>query len=152
MTFSEILQHSRNYMLTIIIWEMTTRLYVLIVGNRPTSQGGLHYGPCSKDRYQPFHIVSNRTVDCWYLKNHCTEEGLVLCDNRNGDVDRTCRCDYTKGYAFVQSPKNNFSCIPSEEDCSCYKKVCSNETYKLNPGIEFKITLSVYILTALYLS
>ncbi|XP_071160654.1 uncharacterized protein [Mytilus edulis] len=106
------------------------------IGNRPTIQGGLHFGPCSKDRYQPFHIVSNRTVDCWYLKNYCTEEGQVLCDNRTGGLDRTCRCDYTNGYAFVQSPKNNFSCIPSEEDCSCFKKICSNKFHRINPEYE----------------
>ncbi|CAC5405642.1 SRP54 [Mytilus coruscus] len=123
-------------------WDLFSKQYemkclrkpILIrIGNRPTIQGGLHYGPCSEDRYQPFHIVSNRTVDCWYLKNNCMEEGQVLCDNRTGDLDRTCRCDYTKGYAFVQSPKNNFSCIPSEEDCSCYKKICRNGIHSLNP-------------------
>lgn len=106
------------------------------IGNRPTIQGGLHYGSCSEDRYQPFHIVSNRTVDCWYLKNDCIEEGQVLCDNRTSGRDRTCRCDYTNGYAFVQSPTNNFSCIPSEEDCSCYQKICMNENHRLNPEYE----------------
>lgn len=125
-------------------WKLNVLLYLLLklmnslslstVGNRPTIQGGLHYGPCSKDRYQPFHIVSNRTVDCWYLKHYCTDEGQVLCDNRTGGLDRTCRCDYTNGYAFVQSPKNNFSCIPSEEDCSCFKKICSNKFHRINPG------------------
>lgn len=123
-------------------WDLFTNRYekicrakpILIrIGNRPTIQGGLHYGMCREDRYQPFHIVSNRTADCCYLKNNCTEEGQVICENMSGDRDRTCRCDYSRGYTFVKSPKNKISCTPSEEDCSCYIKVCKNETHQLNP-------------------
>lgn len=38
--------------------------------------------------------------------------------------DRTCRCDYTAGYAFVTEPRNKCYCVPTEEDCMCYKVNC----------------------------
>ncbi|CAG2237453.1 unnamed protein product [Mytilus edulis] len=38
--------------------------------------------------------------------------------------DSACRCDHIKGYAFVNNPKERCYCIPSDEDCTCYKKFC----------------------------
>ncbi|CAG2219098.1 unnamed protein product [Mytilus edulis] len=33
-----------------------------------------------------------------------------------------------KGYAFIKRPKYNCSCIPSEEDCSCYVSTCPDSS------------------------
>ncbi|CAC5425688.1 unnamed protein product [Mytilus coruscus] len=37
----------------------------------------------------------------------------------------TCGCNSSKGYRFVIKPRNNCFCIPSEEDCICYKVTCN---------------------------
>lgn len=108
-----------------------------ITGNRPTIQGGLHYGKCPNDRYQPFHVISNKTVDCWYLKSLCSEEGQIVYNRTSPDSDVTCSCDYTKGYAFVQEPANPCFCNPTIEDCSCYKKECVNLIEVLNSGMVY---------------
>lgn len=60
-------------------------------------------------------------------------EGQV--DHTNGSTteDRTCRCDYNRGYTFVSSPMDSCHCKPTQEDCSCYLNTCT-ESFKLNQG------------------
>ncbi|XP_063428650.1 uncharacterized protein LOC134711743 [Mytilus trossulus] len=102
-------------------------------GNRPTIQGGLHYGPCPWDHYQPFHVVSNLTVGCALQKTKCSGDGQVVYEDNDPESDTTCRCDYTKGYDFVKPPRHNCFCIPSQEDCTCYVKTCRNMLHVLDP-------------------
>lgn len=86
---------------------------------------------CSDDKYQPITYWTNVSTDCLYLTSTCTEEGQVLYSvDRYHEHDTSCRCDHTRGYDFVTKPRNPCFCIPSEEDCSCYKKRCS--TLNLN--------------------
>lgn len=47
--------------------------------------------------------------------------------------DTTCRCDYDRGYSFLSQPKHITYCIPSKEDCSCYRKQCP-DGHMLNAG------------------
>lgn len=79
---------------------------------------------CIDSRYQPFKLWSNRSSECEFLKNDCNEMGQVIANNGSTTKDRTCRCDYNKGFDFIIKPKEVCYCIPSEEDCSCYKKNC----------------------------
>ncbi|CAG2193382.1 unnamed protein product [Mytilus edulis] len=121
-------------------------------GNRPTIQGGLHYGFCPLDHYQPFHVVSNLTVGCALQKTKCSGEGQVVYEDNDPKRDTTCRCDYTKGYGFVEPPRNNCFCIPSQEDCTCYVKTCRNMLHVLDPdssshnGIAAKVTLCLILI------
>lgn len=68
------------------------------------------------------------------IKSLCEEEGQVIVNNGSLIGDGTCRCDYTKGYKFTKQPKQNCSCTPSEEDCSCHITKCPGGTV-LSPGI-----------------
>lgn len=75
---------------------------------------------CNAERYQPIPFASNRT-DCIFQKSSCNEEGQVVCKHMSLDEDVACGCDYTKGYTFVTNTTNPCYCIPSIEDCSCFK-------------------------------
>ncbi|CAG2210867.1 unnamed protein product [Mytilus edulis] len=83
---------------------------------------------CSDGRYQPVRFWSNQSSVCMNLKSECNYFGEIVYNNRSTIYDATCRCDYTRGYAFVSEPQNKCFCIPSEEDCSCYIKECSTNT------------------------
>ncbi|XP_052076822.1 uncharacterized protein LOC127714830 [Mytilus californianus] len=54
--------------------------------------------------------------------------------------DSVCRCDHTRGFAFLSDPNRHCYCTPSNEDCTCYKKSCPlNHTltsdYQCKPSI-----------------
>lgn len=85
---------------------------------------------CSAGRFQPIIFNTSGNSECLYFKSKCDEEGQVVYSNDSFSNDTACRCDYTKGYAFVSKPKNSCLCIPSEEDCSCFRAKC----HKLSPG------------------
>lgn len=78
---------------------------------------------CFESRYQPFKYWTNVSSDCIFLRSKCKEEGQVMYST-GPDHDTTCRCDHTKGYDFITKPHNLCFCIPSQEDCSCYKRNC----------------------------
>lgn len=88
---------------------------------------------CSSKRYQPFKFRTDGNSDCAYKKSFCQEEGMIIYNNGSATLDTQCRCDHTKGYAFVSMTRQNCFCIPSQEDCSCYKKACESKT-KLSSG------------------
>lgn len=85
---------------------------------------------CNSGRYQPIVFNTHGNSECILLKSKCDEEGQVLHSNGTSASDTTCRCDYTKRYAFVSKQKNSCFCNPSEEDCSCFRMSCE----KLSPG------------------
>ncbi|XP_071128028.1 carboxy-terminal kinesin 2-like [Mytilus edulis] len=97
-------------------------------GERYVISGNLRNVDCSSKRYQPFRLWSNVSGECLYKKSLCDGEGQVVFNNGSLIEDRRCRCDYTKGYAFIKRPKYNCSCIPSEEDCSCYISTCPDSS------------------------
>ncbi|XP_076105734.1 uncharacterized protein LOC143074071 [Mytilus galloprovincialis] len=76
---------------------------------------------CTFERYQPIAFSSFGNSDCVFRKSTCSEEGQVVCSDNSLDVDVSCRCDHTKGYKFVSKTRNPCYCIPSNEDCSCFR-------------------------------
>ncbi|XP_071164579.1 uncharacterized protein [Mytilus edulis] len=87
---------------------------------------------CVSSRYQPRPLFTYERNECLYEKSSCTEEGQIIFRNGSATDDRTCRCDYTKGYAFISTPVNKCYCVPSKEDCSCYKIECLKKSEVLN--------------------
>ena len=69
-----------------------------------------------------------------YQKSQCNEEGQIVYSNGSAREDRTCTCDYRAGYAFLREPAGKCFCSPLVEDCSCYKKTCTDQSL-LNKGI-----------------
>ncbi|CAC5389062.1 unnamed protein product [Mytilus coruscus] len=104
-------------------------------GRKNVLRGGLDADICSSERYQPWPIkfYTNVSTNCIFLKSTCNEEGQVIYGNGNRNTDITCRCDYNRGYDFVVKPRNPCFCVPSEEDCSCYLKMCQDSRYVLSP-------------------
>ncbi|CAG2241959.1 DAPK [Mytilus edulis] len=88
--------------------------------------GTLQGADCDDEFYQPFQFMSSGNSRCIYKKSICNEEGQVYSINGTLKKNRICRCDYTRGYDFVVRPNHRCYCEPSEEDCSCYLKLCSS--------------------------
>lgn len=97
------------------------------------NNGNLNAIACSSTRFQPLQFSSFKDSRCVLEKSLCSEEGQVLADTGTAEIDRSCRCDYVKGYAILANTSNLCSCTPSEEDCTCFKKSCS-DTEILSPG------------------
>ncbi|CAG2189840.1 unnamed protein product [Mytilus edulis] len=108
----------------------------LAPGRKGVLRGGLDADICSQERYHPWPIkyYTNFSTNCIFIKSVCHEEGQVVYDKGNRSSDVTCRCDYTRGYAFIGKPRNPCFCVPSEEDCSCYLKTCVESKYMLSSG------------------
>ncbi|CAC5394960.1 unnamed protein product [Mytilus coruscus] len=100
-----------------------------------SSNGTLQGANCDSEFYQPFKFLSSGSSRCVYEKSYCSEEGLVTSRNGTLEKDRSCRCDYTRGYDFIVQPKHRCHCEPSEEDCSCHLKICPSN-YILSPDYE----------------
>ncbi|CAG2239834.1 unnamed protein product [Mytilus edulis] len=107
-------------------------------GRKHVLRGGLDADICSFERYQPWPITfyTNVSTNCIFLKSACNEEGQVVYDNGNRNTDITCRCDYTRGYDFLNKPQNPCFCEPSKEDCSCFLKTCPKASDKLSSDHE----------------
>jgi hypothetical protein len=80
-----------------------------------------------------------------YQKSQCSEEGQIAYSNGSARVDRTCTCDYRAGYAFLREPVEKCFCSPSKEDCSCYKKTCTDQSLLIK-GIFFYVICLYFIL------
>ncbi|CAG2254071.1 unnamed protein product [Mytilus edulis] len=117
----------KNYRVMLLYAGVTTWEKYVITGN-------LRNVDCLSERYQPFRLWSNVSGECLYVKSPCEGEGQVVLNNGSLIEDRTCRCDYTKGYMYIKQPKQNCSCNPSEEDCSCYITKCPHGSI-LSQGI-----------------
>lgn len=94
-------------------------------GYRVTIRTNLHAGTCPGNLYQPFTFFTNSSSNCELKRSFCSEEGQIVSGNGTTRTDRQCRCDYSLGYSYVNTPRNVCACLPSEEDCSCYRKTCS---------------------------
>lgn len=105
--------------------------YKLVIAGKYTTRK-----PCSTNRYQPFKFRPNKISDCLLQKSLCSEEGQISFAESTSRKDRMCKCDYRKSYAFISQPDNRCYCVPSEEDCSCFMKRCS-ENFTLSPGKYF---------------
>ncbi|XP_076117035.1 carboxy-terminal kinesin 2-like [Mytilus galloprovincialis] len=104
-------------------------------GEKYVISGNLRNIDCSPKRYQPFRLWSNVSGECLYKKSLCEGEGQIIINNGSLIEERACRCDYRKGYKFIKRPKQNCSCNPSEEDCSCYISECPGGSV-LSPDYE----------------
>ncbi|XP_071181892.1 uncharacterized protein [Mytilus edulis] len=98
-------------------------------GFRRVLRPGFDSEPCSSKRYQPFPFNTTGHSVCVYEKSVCSEEGQISYYTGTTLTDRTCRCDYRRGYEFIIRPKQTGGCfcIPSEEDCSCVLKKCEKD-------------------------
>lgn len=85
---------------------------------------------CNHRRYQPIVFTTFGNSECILLKSNCNEEGQTAYSNGSSSTDIACGCDYSQGYSFVIKPKHSCFCIPSEEDCTCFKVKCK----KLSAG------------------
>ncbi|CAC5424765.1 unnamed protein product [Mytilus coruscus] len=95
-----------------------------IKGSKRIYSGSFTRGNCSQNHYQPFLFLTNGSSDCIFAKSVCGEEGQLVYKDDSTKDDRACRCDYTRNYSFIKTPRNLCYCIPTEEDCSCYIKQC----------------------------
>lgn len=108
-------------------------IFLILSGYKFIVRGNLDGSTCIKSRYQPTKFWTNESSECIFKKSNCREEGLIIYTEGNSASDKTCRCDYTKGYAFVNRPIGKCFCNPVTEDCSCYKNPCM-ESEVLTPG------------------
>ncbi|CAG2204511.1 unnamed protein product [Mytilus edulis] len=94
-------------------------------GSKLVFQPLFNLAECNAGRYQPIVFTTHGNSECIFSKSKCADEGQVVFRNDSSSNDVTCRCDYTKQYAFVTKPKNRCVCNPSEEDCSCFRVPCT---------------------------
>ncbi|CAC5422029.1 unnamed protein product [Mytilus coruscus] len=92
---------------------------------------------CSNERYQPFRLYSSELSTCVFEKSSCSAEGQIIFSEGSTKEDRTCRCDYSRGYTFLSRPKDLCYCTPNEADCSCYIAACP-ESRSLSTDYECK--------------
>lgn len=107
---------------------------VFLLGYKYVVSGNINGKPCNVPRFQPFKFKTDGNSRCVFQKSLCTDEGQVNFNNGTTITDSTCRCDFTSGYAFVSTPKDRCFCVPSSEDCSCFKKLCRDNEI-LTPGM-----------------
>lgn len=106
----------------------------IFLGYKYIISGNINGKSCEKNRFQPFKFGTNGNSECIFKKTTCNGEGQVIYGNGSSTTDISCRCDYTKGFAFVQKPRNVCYCNQYEEDCSCFKKLCYEKEI-LTPGM-----------------
>ena len=110
--------------------------FYLLAGDRIILENEhLYTDSCRNDRYQPRKFWSYEHNKCAYKKSLCSEEGQLIYSNGTYIVDRSCHCDYTKGYVFVKPPLHQCYCVPSREECGCLLKQCPHASYVLSQGI-----------------
>ncbi|CAC5358531.1 unnamed protein product [Mytilus coruscus] len=115
----------------------TRKEYESQKGRRVVFGPGISEKDCAESRFQPIKFTTHSFSDCIYAKSTCSEEGQVHVKNGSSFVDRSCRCDYRKGYDYITKPKefkDKCSCVPSLEDCSCYLTNCTGNS-ALTQGI-----------------
>ncbi|XP_076084515.1 uncharacterized protein LOC143055269 [Mytilus galloprovincialis] len=95
------------------------------IGSKLVFQPLFNLAKCNDGRYQPIVFTTHGNSECIYSKSKCADEGQLVFSNDSSSADTACRCDYTKGYAFVTRPKNRCFCNPSDEDCSCFRSTCT---------------------------
>ncbi|CAC5425529.1 unnamed protein product [Mytilus coruscus] len=97
-------------------------------GKKVVFSPGISETDCADSRFQPFKFTTHGFSVCIYAKSTCSEDGQVLVKNGTTFVDRSCRCDYRKGYDYITQPKEKCFCEPSLEDCSCYLTNCTGNS------------------------
>lgn len=116
----------------------------LISGTKLVLQPSLNLAECNTGKYQPFLFNTHGNSKCVFSKSKCNGDGQTVYSNGSLTNDIACGCDYSHGYAFVSKPKKSCFCIPSEEDCTCFRVECK----KLSAGVFY---CYLYYLVDLYL-
>ena len=104
--------------------------YETVVDN---NTGKINAVACHEGTFQPSHYDSYTQCACSETKGHCNKTGQVVSSNGNTTHDRTCHCDFRRGYKFSTKPSNGCVCNPSSENCTCIKQECEMG-YRLSPG------------------
>ncbi|XP_071179589.1 uncharacterized protein [Mytilus edulis] len=94
------------------------------IGSKLVFQPIFNLAYCNDNRYQPFTFSTQGNAECVFPKSNCNEEGQIVYRTGNESVDVACLCNYKRAYAFITEPKNKCFCIPTMEDCSCYRVNC----------------------------
>lgn len=89
----------------------------------------------SAERNQIFELQYHGNNTLVYKHSFCKDEGLVTYRNESKTISAQCRCDHTKGFAFISKTKQTCYCTPAIEDCSCFRKECI-PNFKLSPDYE----------------
>lgn len=103
--------------------------YCITIGLKSTiNRNNFDTTQCRTERYQIIDYTTVGNSDCVFQKSKCVQEGQITyaIKNESSLEDRKCMCDYTKGYSFINLPKDPCYCSPSVEDCSCYRELCSS--------------------------
>ncbi|XP_063420559.1 uncharacterized protein LOC134705771 [Mytilus trossulus] len=82
---------------------------------------------CKLDRFQPMDFTTVGNSDCVFQKSKCEQEGQIAgheIKEKTSVLDTNCLCDYTKGYSFINIPRDKCYCSPSVDDCSCFREFC----------------------------
>lgn len=106
-----------------------------ILGYHGVLSGKLHAATCTDGYFAPKVTWTHDGFKCSYQKSVCNEEGQIVVNNGSNKEDIKCRCDYNKGYGFINNPQNNCTCSPWTEDCSCHRIQCINSRFILSEGI-----------------
>ncbi|XP_076097047.1 uncharacterized protein LOC143067584 isoform X2 [Mytilus galloprovincialis] len=94
--------------------------------------GNINNAHCLGDTFQPTPYKSNTQCGCALIKSTCDGIGQVISTNGSSEKDRTCRCDYLKGYTYVNIPADRCNCKPKGENCTCKLVECPNGS-RLSP-------------------
>lgn len=94
--------------------------------------GHLNTEPCREGTFQRHPYKSNTQCACSETKGHCNKTGQVVSSDGSTTEDRTCRCDFRRGYKFSTKPSNECVCLSSSEDCACIKEDCKMG-YRMSP-------------------
>ena len=97
--------------------------------------GNINDEDCRVGTFQRSHYESNTQCACNETKGHCNKTGQVVASNGSTTEDRTCRCDFRRGYKFFIKPSNACVCQSSSEDCTCIKEECKT-VYRMSPDYE----------------
>ncbi|XP_076107794.1 uncharacterized protein LOC143076051 [Mytilus galloprovincialis] len=152
--------HARNYTCLLDILTLEYRQNckgpkIIAPGSKYIWQPNFNRGECDEERYQPFIFRTEGYTNCSFMKSRCYSEGQTTFSNGSAKTDRQCYCDSNRGYVFVGSTHENY-CLPSANDCSCYKNATENitKTYKTGwynaeyttnlPNVQSKFITDVY--------
>ncbi|CAC5418342.1 unnamed protein product [Mytilus coruscus] len=76
---------------------------------------------CNASSHDSYACLFDEHTDVF--KESCTAQPSFVNDPSTTQ-DNNCRCDHIDSYAFLIQPRNKCYCIPSEEDCTCFRKKC----------------------------
>lgn len=98
----------------------------------------IEHKACPHGRFQPVERTSNSSMayQCEKVMTPCNLQGQKPCDDGRPDEDRTCGCEFEKGYsleALADISNNDVSCVhPLSVDLTCTQLDMCTEEQELN--------------------